>query len=88
MSQGSHSLLQLDPPIPVDTPKGAALAVILIDYGPDYDLMWVTFIDDTGECWTWKNSDIRGVKNLSLGRRSDESKAANVNRPVPLRTTP
>ncbi|MEO8559988.1 MAG: hypothetical protein ABI439_13050 [Rhodospirillales bacterium] len=86
MAQGSRSMLQLDPPIPVDTPKGSAMAVILLDYGPDYDLMWVTFADATGECWTWKNSDIRGVKNSSLGRRSDES--LNDNRPVPLRNAP
>jgi hypothetical protein len=79
-------MLQLDPPIPVDTPKGPALAVVLLDYGPDYDLMWVTFADDTGACWTWKNSDIRGVKNISLGRRSGEDKTTA--RPVPLRAAP
>jgi hypothetical protein len=76
-------MMQLDPPIPVDTPKGPAMAVILLDYGPDYDLMWVTFIDDTGECWTWKNSDIRGIKNVTLGRRTKEDMTAN--RPIPFR---
>ncbi len=33
-------MLQLNPPIPVDTPKGPALAIVLLDYGPDYDLLW------------------------------------------------
>lgn len=60
-------MLQLDPPIPVKTPKGNGYAQILIDYGPDYDLMWVVF-QDSGECWTWRNSDIRGVNNITLGR--------------------
>jgi hypothetical protein len=76
-------MLQLDPPIPVDTPKGPAVAVVLLDYGPDYDLLWVTFANDTGECWTWKNAYIRGVKNISLGRRGEEGKSAS--RPIPLR---
>jgi hypothetical protein len=60
-------MLQLDPPIPVKTPKGNGYAQILIDYGPDYDLLWVVF-QDSGECWTWRNSDIRAVNNITLGR--------------------
>ena len=67
----AHAMLQLNPPIPVDTPKGSALAMLLIDYGPELDLMWVTFIDETGECWTWPNPKIRAQKNVSLGRRTD-----------------
>jgi len=61
-------MIQLNPPIPVKTPKGKAMAHVLIDYGPDYDLMWVTFQDDTGECWTWQNKDIRGQENITLDR--------------------
>jgi hypothetical protein len=41
---------------------------VLIDYGPDYDLMWVVFQDATGECWTFRNSDIRSQENITLGR--------------------
>ncbi len=67
-------LLQLDPPIPVETPKGLGVAVVLIDYGPDYDLLWVTFADATGECWTWPNREIRGVKNVTTRRRVAEAK--------------
>ena len=33
-----HTLQQLSPPIPLDTPKGKALAHIIIDYGPEFDL--------------------------------------------------
>lgn len=61
-------LLQLDPPIPLETPKGSALAYVLIDYGPDYDLMWVCFNDIDGQCWTWSNKDVRGTKNITMGR--------------------
>jgi len=45
------TLLQLDPPLPVLTPKGSAWAHVLIDYGPEADIMWVCFQDAGGECW-------------------------------------
>jgi hypothetical protein len=51
------------------TPKGEAYAHVLIDYGPEFHLFWVCFQDDTGECWTWANPDVRGVKNVTLGRK-------------------
>lgn len=63
-------MIQLDPPIPVFTPKGNGYAHVLIDYGPEYNLMWVVF-QRTGECWTWQNSEIRAEKNITLGRMTD-----------------
>ena len=65
------NLLQLDPPLPLRTPKGSALAHVLIDYGPEHDLVWVCFQDDTGECWSWSNRDIRAHKNITMGRTLD-----------------
>ena len=59
-------MLQLNPPLPVQTPKGKAWAHVLIDYGPEADLLWVCFQDETGECWTWANKDIRLQENMSL----------------------
>ena len=59
-------LMQLNPPLPVKTPKGKAWAHVLIDYGPEADLIWVCFQDDTGECWSWANKDIRMQENLTL----------------------
>ena len=64
----TNMILQLNPPIPVTTPKGAALAHVLIDYGPEHNLIWVCFNDSNGECWSWSNSDIRIQKNITLGR--------------------
>ena len=61
-------ILQLNPPLPVLTPKGNGVAHMVIDYGPEHNLMWVVFIDDTGECWTYPNMDIRAQKNITLGR--------------------
>lgn len=64
-------ILQLNPPIPVITPKGKGLAHLVIDYGPDYDLLWTVFIDKTGECWTYNNKEIKAVENISLNRPPD-----------------
>ena len=64
-------LTQLNPPLPLETPKGAGLAYAVIDYGPDFDLLWVVFDNDTGECWTWPNPKVRAVKNITLGHRLD-----------------
>lgn len=60
-------ILQINPPIPVKTPKGNALAQFLIDYGPEHDLLWVCF-QDNGECWTWDNSKIRAQTNVTMNR--------------------
>ena len=61
-------ILQLNPPLPVVTPKGEGLAHLIIDYGVEHNLFWVVFIDATGECWTYPNMDIRAQKNITLGR--------------------
>ncbi len=60
-------MLQLNPPLPVKTPKGDAVAHVLIDYGPEADIFWVCF-QDNGECWTWANQDIRAQENITLRR--------------------
>lgn len=60
-------ILQLNPPIPVETPKGKAMAQFLIDYGVEHHLLWVCF-QENGECWSWRNPDIRGETNLSYNR--------------------
>lgn len=62
-------MLQLNPPLPMITPKGKAIAHFLIDYGPEHDLLWVCFQED-GECWTWRNQDIRADNNVTFGRVS------------------
>ena len=61
-------ITRIDPPIPLTTPKGKALAHFIIDTGIENDLMWVCFQDDTGECWTWENAYIRARVNKTAGR--------------------
>ena len=60
-------MLQLNPPLPVVTPKGKALAHVLIDYGPEADLIWICF-QDTGEIWCWQNQEVRAGKNITFQR--------------------
>ena len=64
----SNTITQLNPPIPLMTPKGRAVAHFIIDYGVENDLMWVCFQDDTGECWTWENTQIKAQHNPTFGR--------------------
>ena len=64
-------LTQLNPPIPLITPKGKAWAHIVIDYGQEHDLLWVCFQDETGECWTWGNRDVRMQENITMGRKKN-----------------
>lgn len=61
-------LLQLNPALPLKTPKGKGWAHFLIDYSQEHNLLWVIFLEENGECWTFPNSEVRMVPNLSLGR--------------------
>jgi len=63
-------MIQLNPTIPLDTPKGAAKAHFLIDYGQEHHLLWVCFQDDTGECWTFPNPQVKLQKNFSMMQRT------------------
>jgi hypothetical protein len=62
-------ILQLNPPLPIKTPKGEALAHFIVDEGIEHELMWICFLDRNGECSTWRNQDVRAVKNITWGRQ-------------------
>ncbi|MET0256314.1 MAG: hypothetical protein ABW193_10975 [Luteibacter sp.] len=75
-------MLQLNPPLPMNTPKGEGFAHFLIDYGPESDLYWTVFITATGEIWTFANREVRASKNITLGRTSPSvPRAASPRRP-------
>jgi hypothetical protein len=59
---------QLQPPLPMVTPKGVGLAHFVIDYGIEQNLMFVVFLDENGECWTFDTRNVRMAKNITLGR--------------------
>lgn len=60
-------ILQLNPPIWLETPRGPAYAYALIDYGMDFHLLWVCFLKDGGRCWTFKNPEVRLSPNETMG---------------------
>lgn len=64
----TQTMLQLNPPIPVTTPRGKALAQVLIDYGAEHDTIWLCFQDD-GEVWCWRNQDVRAQTNITFDRQ-------------------
>lgn len=66
-------ILQLNPPIFLNTPKGSALAHFIIDYGIENDLYWTCFLDTNGECWTFSNREVRAQKNITIGRVANKS---------------
>lgn len=65
-------ILQLNPPLPLVTPKGKCLAHFLIDYGMEHHLYWTVFLDDSHEIWTFSNAEVRADINPTYGRVSIE----------------
>jgi hypothetical protein len=72
-------LVQLNPPLPLETAKGPGWAHFVIDYGPESALLWVVFMDRDGACWTVPNPEIRMVFNWTMGRRKPEERIAETN---------
>jgi hypothetical protein len=60
-------ILQLDPPLPLVTPKGSGIAHFVIDYGMEEHLLFVVALDDGGACWTFSNPEIRFAVNPTMG---------------------
>jgi hypothetical protein len=72
-----RGVIQLNPPIPLDTPFGSGLATFLIDQGIEHDLIWVVFLDENGECWSFRNREIRAQKNITMGRMANSLKTGS-----------
>jgi len=69
---GCQTMLQLNPPLPVEIlGKGKGFALVLLDYGPEWDLIWVCLLD-SGEMWAAANSKLRGQANWTLGRQGGD----------------
>lgn len=66
------------PPIPLETPFGRGMAEFVIDYGPDWHLLWVVFVDATGECRTVKNPDVRLQRNETLGTQPQAKRVSTL----------
>jgi len=80
--------LQLNPQIPLDTPRGRGQAIVLIDYSEEHDLMWVVIQDSTGEIWTYRNTEVRGIKNATMGRLMEPNDEIGTGNSTPALTSP
>ncbi len=70
---------QLDPPVPVHVlDRGSGMAFAVIDYGPEFDLLWVTGMDEGGEVWCVPNPQVRLQANWSMGRKKAAGKVPNL----------
>jgi hypothetical protein len=63
------SFTQLSPPIPLTVAdRGDGYAIAVIDYGQEFDLLWVVALNDSGEIWSAPNPQVRLQGNWSMGR--------------------
>ena len=78
------SFTQLEPPLPMSViDKGDGYAVAVIDYGQEFDLLWVVAMNDSGEIWCAPNPKVRMQGNWSMGRKTPRVKGNDM--PVPAR---
>jgi hypothetical protein len=64
-----QTFTQLDPPLPMTVmDKGDGFAVAVIDYGQEFDLLWVIAMNESGEIWCAPNPKVRMQGNWSMGR--------------------
>ena len=56
-------MLQLNPPIWVATPRGEGFAILIIDYGPHLNSVWVVHHFDDGQVIHVDSSEVRVMGN-------------------------
>ena len=62
-------IVQLNPSLPLTVEgRDGGLASAMIDYGREYNILWVTALDANGEIWCAPNPKVRVQKNWSMGR--------------------
>lgn len=62
------SVTQLNPPIPLTTPRGDMIAHFLIDNGMEDYYYFFGAMQDSGEWWCYDNSQVRAWVNHTLRR--------------------
>lgn len=60
-------ILQLNPTIPVDTKLGKGRALIVIDYGQDFNTCWVVALDKGGVIKHFDSNQITLQENFTYG---------------------
>lgn len=62
------TILQLNPSIPMTTPKGNGLAIMAVWLSEEHDWIWSVVLDESGEIWDFQNRLVRVQKNFTMGR--------------------
>ena len=65
-------MLQLNPPLWLETPKGVGLAHFATWDSLEHSIHWTVFLEN-GQIWTFENEQVRACKNVTLGRTNPEA---------------
>jgi hypothetical protein len=65
------TIKQLNPTLYVETPMGAGIAHLVIDYGIEHSLKWLVILED-GRFFEVPNEELRGCTNYTMGRKNPE----------------
>lgn len=65
-------MLQLNPPLWLQTPKGIGLSHLVSWDSLEHSLYWTVFDESTGQVWTWPNEQVRAAKNVTADRLNPE----------------
>ena|SRR5437867_6909113 len=63
-------------------PDSAGVAHLVIDYGLEFNLMWVVFLDDTGECWAFDIPRSAPCRMSATRRGADQPPRGRSKRPL------
>jgi hypothetical protein len=77
---GKRMMLQLNPPLWVNTPLGEGHAIIVIDYGVSVNTIWVVHIFETGIVTHIDSSEIRMMGNEMYGIPHPEKPKRSMNK--------
>jgi len=65
-------ILQLNPTMPVETPRGLSECWALIWESPEREMLFLCIDDASGQFWIWDQQKVRGCKNITLRRENPE----------------
>ncbi len=68
-------MLQLNPTIPVETPKGKGYALFVIDYSSEHHIIWIVALDATREVWGFSNPEIKVQSNYTMRKENNANRA-------------
>ncbi len=61
-------IVQLDPTIPLDSPRGPGYAHFLMDFGQEHFSLFGVFLDQTGQFWWFSQKEVTIQLNITMGR--------------------